>query len=399
MRILRIIGVAKAFLVLGNIAFGLSLFSAQPVHAAIAKFPASTAVVYLTGTSINESTKCGPGDWPFRAQNDVKLLHRLLVKEMGAVNRFTSSLNYYCAGSRVRDDRVRLELPQVISVIKQKSAKARCLGEATLAWDAGPDLVSGVEPVMRHAYHVAWQLSADIKANPKRRFVVIGHSQGVILARLVYILSDSSRRAALGDVLGNGAIRAECWPTNLNEKFYGQVYMGTPFDGVSFGVGSLACRVPALEWSLQEVCEIHDSGSKLRRILDRYRSLAALNTMQFGGWEFESVKGDVVAHINASSTTAIRNGKRFVMMQQNNSGSLLPLRMKHSDWWDVNTGGTCPKKLVGTKRFCEYSESPNNASATRKLVYKLGSTTQPGNVYDLMIRTMKNDWSSPTICC
>lgn len=389
----------KWSLVVASLISCLTLFAAQPARAAITSFPDSTAVVYLTGTSMafGNLSQCGAGDWPFRAQNDVRLLHRRLVKDLKAVNRNTSSLNYYCAGSRVRDDRVGLELPQVVSVVNKKSTRSTCLGAAQKSWDAGQD-GTGVPPVMRHAYHVAWQLSEDAKSNPSRRFLLIGHSQGGIIARLVFILSDPARRSALASVLGTGLIRTECWPANLAGKFYGQVYMGTPFRGIGLVGGLVGCSGPlpstADPWALDEICEINDQFSIARRILDRHRDLSAPNTMQFGGWNAERVFDDFATNIPAGSSTGINNGQRFVLIAQPVSTKPKTL-MRHSDWWDITTGGRCPTTLINSKQFCEYSPNPENAVATRRLLYKLGSSSEPGNVYDLMIRSMLTAWNSP----
>jgi|694.fasta_scaffold29515_8 hypothetical protein len=385
------------------------MFSAQPARAATTKIPSNVSVVYLTGTYSDVfPPSCNTGYFTDHAL-DVKWIHRRLVNELGIEKTKSFSLNYYCPQKKLATYTKGNELPEVAPVTEMVAVDSSgkpvvgCLAAASTYVESGkPDTGKTKnqlpEPVIRHAYHVAWWLNKQVKDNPGRQFLLIGHSQGGILMRLIYILSEQSRRAAItGKNWLEGRYNPNCWPNLPKKIFYGNIFMGTPFNGGGGRDSWVTCR----GITGGELCDILDNrtfpitfGSVTRRIIERYKNLRGpwlngqpIRQIQLGGFPIEKVG---LSTINSSSATALPDGDRLVISEQGFTYRLT--HMEHADWFNANRlyAGACPRNSNG---YCTFTDLSQKApSATIKNSDKSLCSGCPGNVYDLIITTVKDKW-------
>ena len=395
--------IGKWVRVVAALTLGLSMFSAQPAQAAITKIPSNVSVVYLTGTLDTENKSCVTIDTVGHSL-EVKWLHRRLVNELRIDPSKSFSLNYYCPQGARATLTKKAELPAVAPVTEMVAVTAAgkpvagCLSAASTYVESGqPDTGKTKnqlpEPVIRHAYHVAWWLHKQVQDNPGRQFLLIGHSQGGILMRLIYLLSEQSRRAAItGTNWLEGRYNPRCWPNFPKTMFYGNIFMGTPFLG---GIGSIfSC---GLRLAGYELCDILNTRnpSVTRRILDKYKALVGpspARQIQFGGNPEEHVVA--IFKISGESTTALPGGRAFLIQKSDRS------QMRHEDWFNTNryTAGQCPASSVVSPGFCVYfdvtGQSYGGSAAGR---IRISDETEcsgcPGNAYDLIVWTIKKWWS------
>lgn len=366
-----------------------SLLGAQPARAALMAIPTNVSVVYLTGTYSDWDQSCG-NKYSINHALDVKWLHQRLVSELQINNKKAFSLNYYCPQERARNDQRGNELPRVTSVTEASSPILGCMQGASKyiaagMADTGWNKKTVLEPVMRHAYHVAWWLDQQIKLDRNQEFLFIGHSQGGILMRLVFIMSDPKRRDAIRELTGQYA--PKCWPNIPSVKFYGNIFMGTPFLG-GLAEGVATCNLGS---SSYELCDIMNTGttrwpkSLTRKVLERHSLLlgpSSARQIQLGGSPVESAGFGTISDL---SSTALLGGRTAVIEQ-------FKTQMLHEDWFNADRGaaGACPANRFG---FCVYFNYEDFQTKTIKNSDETQCSGCPGNVYDLIISVIKKWWS------
>jgi hypothetical protein len=383
----------SAALVLGGMA------SAAPTQAKLSSLPANVAVVYIPGTEeANTVTATG---W----QDQTKWLHRRLIMDLGASHSKAFTVNYYTTASLGGSSIVPNQLPEVRSVLGYASpaiaGQPACLKAVTSGVDEGD--------VLRHAYHTAWALSAQVTKAPSQKFLLIGHSQGGAIAKIIWILSNKTRRDNLVAYLGGtkSEIRPACWPANLtSDKVYGQIYMGAPISGVSVPTFDsamlLLCTLPGfVKPAIKEMCNIVRTSEYAYKILQS-TTLVPTRSVAYGGWKSE-LWSDLPL-IPWELTVKNKVEKNIVVIPS--ADGTVP--MAHSNWWGItgegvyNGSGYCPKWLLfKTREFCGWSDAFNSSSSGAKPIFVVNApgwtlpknAGDPGNVYDLMIMRIKLDWS------
>jgi hypothetical protein len=404
--------IGKWVRVVAALTLGLSMLSAQPARAAVTKIPLNVSVVYLTGT-YSGSTSCmttKTTSYFIDHALDVKWLHRRLVKELGVDTGKSFSLNYYCPQAKPAQLTRRYELPAVAAVTEMVAVTTSgkpvvgCLAAASTyvesgQADTGKTKTSLPEPVIRHAYHVAWWLNKQVKDNPGRQFLLVGHSQGGILMRLIYILSEQSRRAAIaGKYWLEGRYKPECWPNLPKNVFYGNIFMGTPFNGGGWTTSALTCGFAISDF---EICDIMDNKppkSVTRRILEQFKDLPGpwlknqpIRQIQLGGFARERAG---TGTIDSFSSTALPDGDRLLILQKRHPDSLNDNLdyMQHADWFNADPlyAGQCPRDLDGYCAFTKLHQMVVGESIKNSDTSSCSGC--PGNVYDLIITTIKKKW-------
>ena len=427
-----------------------SLLGAQPARAALMAIPTNVSVVYLTGTETDWDGDCptNPGSiqnsYSIQHALDVRWLHQRLVTELKIDPNKAISLNYYCNTSFSPRDRTKE--PAVVPVTEEIAIDSRgkpikgCLSAAKDYVEPGRGDRGKTnqprpfpEPVIRHAYHVAWWLAKKAKEDPQRKFLLIGHSQGGILMRLIHILSEKSRRNEMAPARGpkilDGRYGPDCWPDLPQAMFFGSIFMGAPtlggtisdvswaaclgipgFDtGVSFEICDCLNNLPPpalsdfdclmLFWPLgpfgPTACKMYNTArlkfktSVTRQIINKYSKLQSptpVRQIQLGGSPEEKAG---LGAISAQSSTALPGGVRYVIARQKNASGK-NLDMEHADWFNGNqrSAGNCPRDQFN---YCFYIDFSQKTPIQTKIT-KSDNPKSPGNVYDLIISTMKNKW-------
>jgi hypothetical protein len=384
---------ARCAVALAIVLVGMS--SPSTSRAAISKLPDDVAVVYLPGTA--EASNVTPKG----LQDQTRWLHRRLIRDLGASHAKAFTVNYYTTQSLGGGSTSGIEVPEVRSVLGFASGKSTCLGKISAGVDEGN--------VLRHAYHTAWALSAQSATTPSRRYLFIGHSQGAAIARIVWILSDTTRRNALASKLSSD-LRPDCWPTNITPgSIYGHVYMGAPMSGAPVPLFDTAMKtvctsLVGLNASVSEMCQIvrsHLLQDNAHSILQS-TSAVAPRSVAFGGWRSElfNILGRDLPLIPWQLTAKNKVQKNIVVIPSNNGS----LPMAHEHWWNPIGvySGYCPKWLkFDTREYCGWSDAFTDTSTGAKPIFVVGASGwtlpkgsgDPGDIYDLIIMRMKLDWT------
>jgi len=395
---------AFASVVLGLTLVVMSVAHPESAQATLQNIPSNVAVVYLPGTK-----EAGAGTTGAALQNEVKWFHQRLVKSLNINQDIAFGVNYYYSSSnggwKARVKTSGSEAPEILPALDYVSGTSGCQ----------PRKTSSTSSVLEHAYYLAWLLSAELGKQPGKKFLVIGHSQGAALAKLVWILALKSKRDTLASQLKPDTLRPQCWPPNLTRAmFYGQIYMGAPISGTAVSkfdteMGDKCSAGGTLNPSTNEMCEIVVKTRRTWKVLQSETAKPA-QSIAYGGWKSESIFikspvsfiSDQEFKIPWQLTAANKVTKNVVIMP---SAGGTP--MSHEWWWHPNKdiSGSCPRwfSLVSGV-YCAWSDaqgafSTNNPGA--KPIFKegaLGWTRPkggglPGDIYDLIIMRIKLDWS------
>jgi hypothetical protein len=249
---------------------------------------------------------------------------------------------------------------------------------------------------MIHAYRIAHYLSWYVQNNPSRKLMLIGHSQGGVLARIVYLISNKSR---LDPNILKGKIAPKCWPQNLYDKVNSVISLGAPHTGISQGGYTTACSgslvdsvlrktfpdlTPQALSALVEICSLANKDSVNRRFTARWSTTALARTISAGGYDRENV--GVVESLLTNSSIPWQSSTALPGLKLGAMGAL-PVQKHEHEWW--MDSGKCVKKLDG---FCYYTDAPKTLNPVEKKILRLGSTRAAGDVHDLIVRAMKTAW-------
>jgi hypothetical protein len=189
--------------------------------------PASAAtsyryIVYLMGTAF--STPVTPVDGA-ALQQDYRWITSAMTSTTTGVGVPLSRqlvLNY-------TDDHVAAAtwaLSPVVTSWHRHSPLASCRGATS------PNMIDG----WTHAYNVAWWLDGFydqhvIDDHVAPRILLVGHSQGGVIARMLQVISTNVSPYSTGD------LRADCWPmAHLKSMLEGIVTVGAPLASVASGL-------------------------------------------------------------------------------------------------------------------------------------------------------------------
>lgn len=330
--------------------------------------PATTHIVYLTGTLMPDTAASS-------MQNDYQYIYRALAKQsrLSVAMSRQYVLNYTNSYTLSRVTTVGAEKPEVKSSWSKNRLPPPGAPASCPSFSPSPDL--HVTDALRHAYDAAWQIHSYISSSARNghKFILVGHSQGGVIARMLQIVATGRYPAAISS--------SNCWPVVSLNRMIGIVTMGAPLNPPS---KVIADDCPGF----QQTPFVEE-----RKWLLANRTVAGPGkSLLIGAWPAELISKIPGIHRNCSTNVVSKSSTRVALFGDQ-------LKTLHDHTWYIEGKGRCPSYVViGGKDFCGYQQSSGSASSASQAVWSSFvslrsqvNSADPGNVYDL-ISSFVNLW-------
>ena len=345
---------AVVFSLIAMIMVSSGAFGAPAVRAANW---ANTRIVYLTGTRTQE-------DSATNMRSDYQWIYRSMKLKLGIAFTDQVVVNYTNRTYASVSNAINQEQPQVIS----SYTSGLPIGAPSKGTDRksckayGP---TGTTDAFIHAYQSAWRMNkylAETKATSSTKVILIGHSQGGIIARILQLVKSGVTPKSIGGKPIDG-LQLSCWPTSTLNKITNIVVMGAPIKDPCEGFGSSM-------WD-----ERHWVTSHRARAAGRFISIGADVSEKVRVPLFPDKTIPLTCSTDASAPDAIRIALNGIAVEQ----------MEHT--WYIEGIGRCPKyQFYSAKWWCGIRVAKGNSGYTGNWnrLAALGNTSAPGNIYDVI---------------
>jgi hypothetical protein len=345
-------------------------------------FSSSTHLLFLTGT-----------DKPWKGAREYQDAYKYIANSLADPLRLgitvsrQAILNYTNSNTANRLSVKGWNLPAVITA-KSKPGVKLVPGpnpKITGCYQSTPNKEYFVDAWL-NAYFTAWRIQRYLNENKGvKNVILIGHSQGGIMARIIQVIANPSAAPEL--TTSDSSVRKECWP-KLAGKIKGIVTVGTP--------------------SSETFCQGFPAFSLERRFIEKSRWVAG-NALMIGAEEREVVFERITplnlinVNISLSCATAINapGSTRAAIYAQGAEADVISLK-RNSEFGDFRIN--CAGGAYGTVRLRAYQalkrgdsfRLDNNLPQRWNGSYEVLNVASAGSAFEFCLPQEKSDLTNAT---